>query len=171
MTRAANPASRSRRGAILAAVLSLTFALQPLSARADDLLVDGHVAHPLDLPMAELMKLPVTAVDVSFQTGQGQENGHYAGVLLWTLLQRAALADAEGKRPDLRHTLTVIGRDGYTVALAFGEIDPDFEGKTVILAYQRDGHPLDSKDPLRLIVPGDKHGGRAVRDVVRITVN
>jgi hypothetical protein len=37
----------------------------------------------------------------------------------------------------------------------------------VIVAYAEDGKPLDG---LRLIVPGDKHGGRAVKDVVHIEV-
>jgi DMSO/TMAO reductase YedYZ molybdopterin-dependent catalytic subunit len=45
-----------------------------------------------------------------------------------------------------------------------GEIDPAFEGKQVLLAYEGDGKAI----PLRLVVPGDKRGGRAVKDVVRV---
>ena len=55
------------------------------------------------------------------------------------------------------------------VALALGEIDPHYAGKVVILAYQG-GQPPSSAGSLRLIVPGDAHGGRNVRDVVRIEV-
>jgi hypothetical protein len=58
----------------------------------------------------------------------------------------------------------VTGRDGYAVAVAIGEIDPDFENKTILLVD--DG----AEKGLRLIVPGDKKGGRAVRDVVRIEI-
>ncbi|HEX4081153.1 MAG TPA: hypothetical protein VHX61_19995 [Rhizomicrobium sp.] len=47
--------------------------------------------------------------------------------------------------------------------------NPDFEGKNVILAYAKDGK-LAPADGIRLIVPGDHHGGRDVRDVVTIEV-
>ena len=60
--------------------------------------------------------------------------------------------------------------DGYAVVLSEGEVDPDFEGKTVLLAYAKDGKPLNPSDGVRLVVPGDHHGGRAVRDVVKIEV-
>ena len=36
--------------------------------------------------------------------------------------------------------------------------------------YQRDGAPLRPQDGLRLVLPGDKRGGRSVRDVVKIDV-
>ena len=49
-----------------------------------------------------------------------------------------------------------------------GEIDPRFEGKSVIVAYQKDGQPVSS---LRLIVPGDSHAGRDVRDLAELTVH
>jgi hypothetical protein len=39
----------------------------------------------------------------------------------------------------------------------------------VILAYDRDGKPFDAGG-FRLIVPGDKHGGRNVQNVVQIEV-
>ena len=48
-----------------------------------------------------------------------------------------------------------------------GEIDPRFEGKSVIVAYEKDGQPLAS---LRLIVPGDVRAGRAVRGLAELTV-
>jgi hypothetical protein len=36
----------------------------------------------------------------------------------------------------------VTGRDGYVAVPALAEIDPDFEGKQVILAYRRNGEVL-----------------------------
>lgn len=62
------------------------------------------------------------------------------------------------------------GRDGYTAVLALAEVDPEFEGKQVLLAYRRDGQPMDGH-ALRLVVPGDHHGGHSVRDVVRIDLH
>jgi len=119
---------------------------------------------------ADLKALPAVEVSVTFQTGHGDEHGAFTGALLWTVMQEAGIAEAKGNHPELRHALFVTGSDGYLVTLGFGEIDPDFEGKQAIIAYARDGQPLEAKDGLRLIVPGDKHGGRDVRDVVRIEV-
>jgi hypothetical protein len=53
--------------------------------------------------------------------------------------------------------------------LAIGELDPHYEGKSVILAYAG-GDPPASAAQLRLVVPGDVHGGRSVRDVAAIEV-
>jgi hypothetical protein len=53
--------------------------------------------------------------------------------------------------------------------LSTGEIAPDFGGKTAMIAYERDGVELGDK-VLRVVMPGDKHGGRYVRDVVEIAV-
>jgi hypothetical protein len=58
---------------------------------------------------------------------------------------------------------------GYAVALAIGELDPHYEGKSVILAYAG-GDPPATAAQLRLVVPGDVHGGRSVRDVAAIEV-
>jgi DMSO/TMAO reductase YedYZ molybdopterin-dependent catalytic subunit len=141
-------------------------------AQAQDLAIDigGAVAKPLHLSLADLKAMAPVTVEASFHTGHGDEHGRYTGALLWTVLQPAGLADSAGNRPDLRHALAITGRDGYAVVLAFGEIDPDFADKRVIVAYEKDGKPTDAKDGLRLIVPGDAHGGRDVRDVVKIEV-
>jgi hypothetical protein len=101
--------------------------------------------------------------------GEGKKSGSYTGVLLWALLEKAATIDESGKNAQLRHTLSVVGRDGYAVALAIGEIDPHYEGKSVIVAYAG-GEPPASFGALRLVVPGDAHGGRSVRDVAAIEV-
>ena len=50
--------------------------------------------------------------------------------------------------------------------MALGELDPHYEGKSVILAYAGGDPP--SFSALRLVVPGDAHGGRSVRDVSSI---
>ncbi len=156
----------------LAGAILLALVLLGQAARADppSATLDGQVAHPLTLSASDLAALPATEVDSSFQTEHGQQTAHFRGVSLWSLIERAGLSVEQGnRRNSLRHYLLVTGRDGYAIALSIGEIDPDFEGKPVILAYDRDGKPLEA-DSLRLIVPGDKHGGRAVRDVVHLEV-
>jgi hypothetical protein len=49
-------------------------------------------------------------------------------------------------------TLLITGHEGYAVALAIGELDPHYEGKSVILAYAG-GDPPASSAQLRLVVP------------------
>jgi hypothetical protein len=129
----------------------------------------GAVEHRLVLDEMLLKSLPAVAVDVTFETGEGEKSGRYTGVLLWSLIDRAGLVDEAGKNASLRHTLLITGRDGYSVALAIGELDPHYEGKSVILAYDG-GEPTASTEELRLVVPGDVHGGRSVRDVATIEV-
>ena len=76
-----------------------------------------------------------------------------------------------GDRPSrLRHSIVVTRRDGSTAALAVAEIAPDFEGNEVLLASRWDGQPIDGHS-LRLVVPGDHHGGCSVGDVVRVVLH
>ena len=135
---------------------------------ADDaaVAIGGQVQHPRPVTVADLQKLPAATVPVSFMTGKGPESGTYTGALLWAVISNAAPIDGPGKNAGLRHTYLVTASDGYAVALSEGEIDPNIEGKSVILAYEKDGKPSG----IRLIVPGDKHGARAVHDVVKIDV-
>lgn len=137
---------------------------------ADGLTIGGQVQNPQRLTAQDLQKLPQTEISVSFVTGHGQEAGTYSGALLWTVLSNAILINGPGKGALLRHVITVTGRDGYAVVLSAGELAPEFEGKAVILAIAQDGQKLPPEDGIRLIVPGDKHGGRAVRDVAKIDV-
>jgi hypothetical protein len=73
------------------------------------------------------------------------------------------------KNASLRHPILITGRDGYAAALALGEIDPPLRGQSVIVAYAG-GDPPASFAALRLVVPGDAHGGHNVRDIASIEV-
>ncbi len=116
-----------------------------------------------------LAQLPTIPVAISFETERGPRHGTFTGPLLWTVLDRAGAIDPAEPRSAVHEVVLVTGSDGYTAALGLGEIAPAFEGKEVVLAEQMDGKPLPPGH-LRIVVPGDRHGGRAVRDVVRIAV-
>jgi DMSO/TMAO reductase YedYZ molybdopterin-dependent catalytic subunit len=165
-----NPIHRRPVFALLLLIAACVLFPAANAEAARSLTIDGRVAQKLHLAPADLMAMPTKEAEISFQTGHGAEKATYKGVELWDLVQRAKLADEKGNRPDLHHFALVTGRDGYAVVIALGEIDPDFEGKDVLIAYEKDGEPLGAKDGLRLVVPGDKHGGRAVRDVVRVEI-
>ena len=68
-----------------------------------------------------------------------------------------------------RGAVLVTGRDGYAAVVALGEISPDLEGKSAIVAYARDGAVLPG-DSLRLVLPGDRRGSRAVFAISRIDI-
>lgn len=133
------------------------------------LVIDGKVKHPLRVDADVLRGLPSMRVEVSFQTAHGTEKSSYSGVLLWTLLAQAGGIDDPEKGAELRHTIDIRGRDGYSIVISTGEIAPDFGGKAAMIAYERDGEKLGSNG-LRVVMPGDKRGGRYVRDVVEIEV-
>ena len=154
------------RRAFLAAVF-LSGALTASAQEPPTLTVSGAVQHPLTLTIADLKAMPGLDVTVSQQTDRGPAQGKFHGVLLWSVIDKAGLANGTEKNAYLRHTILVGGSDGYAAALSEGEIDPKLEGKHVILAYEKDGAPLTAP---RLVVPGDAHAARGVHDVVTVEV-
>lgn len=148
---------------------ALTLVLAAGAADAGPAALEGAVKTPMTLDAATLAAFPATTIEAAFETSKGPERGTYTGVLLWDLLEKAGLVNAEGRNAELRHTLMVTGADGYAVAVALGEFSPRYGAKQVLLAYEGGGGKA-SHDRLRLIVPGDLHGGRSVTDVATIEV-
>ena len=129
----------------------------------------GKVKHPQQFDLESLQRLPAQQVTVSYQAGRGVEEASFTGVPLWTLLGEVGGIDDPAKRAELRHVIRITARDGYVVVLSTGEIAPDFGAKPALLAYQRDDE-APAAAGFRLVMPGDKHGGRYVRDVISIEV-
>ncbi|MGH6976266.1 MAG: molybdopterin-dependent oxidoreductase [Stellaceae bacterium] len=158
-----------RFGALLAMLLALALAAPAAAQTALSLSVGGLVKAPHTFTLADLEKMPWITVDESFQTERGPRHGTWLGVSLWTLLDQSGGVDAPMKE-SVRHWLVVTGRDGDAVVLSVGEIDPSFGHATAVIAWSEDGRPFDPQAGLRLILPGDRKGGRDVRDVVSIEV-
>lgn len=165
--------------AAIAASLGVAIAIGPRSsaeelavAEEPSLRIVGAVQTPKTYALEELRRAPATSETVYFSTGKGPVRATFTGVLLWSLLQEAGIAvDPAVKNDILRHTIAVTGSDGYRVVLSAGELDPEFGGELAILAYARDGQPLGPNGGfVRLIVPGDKGGGRNVASIVEIEV-
>lgn len=158
----------TRRGLAAAVLAGL---LAPAAAVAQNstlpgLAIGGRVEHPRTLALADLQALPPVTVEVEHAHEKDAQRHRFTGALLWPLITAAGPVDA-GKRTFLQHTVLARGQDGYAVALAVGELDPNFEGKQVLVAYAEDGKPLPG---LRLVVPADARAGRSVRDLVAIEV-
>ncbi len=125
----------------------------------------GRVARPVTLTPGLLAAQPQIAVELDYEGEKGPVHVTFKGAALWPLLEQA---EPTGDRRDrLQHTLLARGRDGYAVALSIGELSPALEGKTVLIATEQDGKPLATP---RLVVPGDKHQARAVRELMGIEV-
>jgi DMSO/TMAO reductase YedYZ molybdopterin-dependent catalytic subunit len=138
---------------------------------ADDaatLLLDGLVKQPQNLTAEDLRGMPPMQREIAFQTEHGEHKATYTGALLWDVVQRAAVNDP-AKWGELRHVMAITGKDGYVVMFSLGEIDPNFGNAPIMIAYEQNGKPIEGGG-LRLVVPGDRHGARDIRDVVHIEI-
>lgn len=149
--------------------------------KSEQFQLGGQVVNRRTFTLSDLQSLPATEVNASFLTGQGQENRTYVGVPLWNLIQAVGglkpNPDPTVKNNSLRQYIVIEATDCYQIVLAVGEIQPNFEGKNVIVAYATKDDP--SSDPqllgddlgfARLVIPGDKAGGRNIFHIRRIYV-
>jgi hypothetical protein len=117
---------------------------------------------PATLTAEDIAALPTIHV-----TTTGARPASFEGPLLWTVLDHTHAIDTAKFHDQVRQTILLTGQDGYTAVIAMGEISPEFENKQVIVAERMDGKTLGQP---RIVVPGDKRGGRGVHEVVRIAV-
>ena len=125
----------------------------------------------MDVPF--LQGMPTQTLTVESRTRMGSlGTAVYRGVLLKDVLDVPKLKlDPNVKNDQLARVITAYGSDGYHVTFAYGEIDPDFGGQPILVAFEKDGQPLaDSDGATELIVPGDKLAGRWVKNLVALTV-
>jgi molybdate transport system substrate-binding protein len=141
------------------------------STFAPDVAIKGLVGTPRSFTRDDLLKLAAETVQVSFLAGQGTTNASFTGTRLLNVFDAAggAKLPTDGNNAKLRVSVMVTGADGYQVALGWGELDPDYGAAPILLAYSSDGQPMGDKLGMaRLVVPGDKHGGRYVSTVKSI---
>lgn len=123
---------------------------------------------PVVLARAEIAALPRTEV----KTGGPDAAVTFAGVSLKPLLEKAGMTFGEslrGKR--LASCLLIEAADGYRVVIALPEIDPAFTNKQFVLAYSRNGKPLDEKEgPYRIVVPDERRMARWVKQVTTLKI-
>jgi hypothetical protein len=150
-----------------ASAVALILLMGPVAAQSPVLLLEGKVKQPQRWMLDDLKKMPAEHATVSYQTDRGLVTASFTGVLLWSLIAAAGGIDDSGKSAELRHAIRITAKDDYVVVTSTGEIAPDFGGKAALVAYERDGKPLDD---FRIVMPGDKHGGRNVRDVISVKI-
>ena len=132
-------------------------------------LISGNVARPGCASAASLAKLPQRTITVTFSSDAGPQTHTFSGPLLIDVLNAAKPRfPSTVKNVQLRYAVLATATDDYQAAVAWGELDPKFEGKQVLLATTQDGKALAKP---RLAVPGDKAGGRYVSDVVTLRLS
>lgn len=141
-------------------------------AGAESVDLIGLVNTPGPITVADLQTLTPQTVDVTFQSGQGEQSHSYTGVLLWDVLDRAGIQlNPDIKNDVLRKYVVLTANDGYETVISLGEIDPGFGANPYLLAWEEDGAPLTGDaGPVRLVTPGDVKGGRYVTGVITIEV-
>ncbi|HEV2188784.1 MAG TPA: molybdopterin-dependent oxidoreductase [Stellaceae bacterium] len=152
---------------ILAGLLLIAPAAAQSPAAAPVLSLQGKVKQAQHWTFDDLKKMRAEHADVSYQTEHGPVTASYTGVLLWSLIDQAGGIDDGTRNAVVRHTIRITATDGYVIILSTGEMSPDYGNARVLVAYERDGKPLDN---FRVVIPGDKRGARDVHDVTTIAV-
>ena len=121
------------------------------------------------LSVAELRALTRVEVRVSDEG----DSATLSGPLLWDVLQKVSATSAQASgRQRASSYVKVTGGDGISAVIALVEIDPSFSKRTVIIADQRNGKPLDAVEgPWRVIVPDDIRHARWIRNLKSVTVD
>ncbi|MEO8607397.1 MAG: molybdate ABC transporter substrate-binding protein [Chloroflexota bacterium] len=140
---------------------------------ADDgkLHVDGQLFNPLALTVDDLRNnYSSKTLDVTYKSVEDTVSSTFTGILLWDILNSAqANFNPDVKNDKLSMFVVATGSDGYQAVIAWGEIDPDFGNQPIMIAYDEKGAPIPD-DAVRLIVPGDVHGGRYVSGLVDLSL-
>jgi DMSO/TMAO reductase YedYZ molybdopterin-dependent catalytic subunit len=138
------------------------------SALAAPTLLVTYQDKKLSLESADLGKLPATEVDAL----DHQAKHHYSGVLVRDILGLVGAPSGDALRGKaLSLMVRITGNDNYSVVFALPEFDPGFSDRSIILAGKQDGQPLpDNAAPFRVVIPGDTHPARWVRQVKSIEV-
>lgn len=150
--------------AVIAVLLGLSGAQAQTRQYSPAFTISGQVNTPRSYALQDLQVLPSTDLEVEYIAAGQTEHSTYTGVRLLDLLMAAGPQfDVSQRNESLRWYVLVTATDSYQAVVSWGEIDPSFGAQNVLVAYQENGQPLGPDDGMaRLVVPGDKHGGRSV---------
>ena len=136
--------------------------------------LNGHVKNPDRFRLIDMQYRPSAHITVSYFSGsQGLVTKTYVGVPLIDLLNDAVVVTDSGRKNDiLRKYAVVKATDCYEVIVSVAELLSNFGHQQILVAFETgDGQPLDASEGMaRLVVPGDKAGGRFIPNISTITV-
>ena len=151
---------------------ALSGILEPLGIPFSPVSVSGDVADPGLYNLPDLA--PTTTETATYFAGGGPVTDTYTGITLRSLLDAAGGVDVTDAKNDILSKFVVAtGADGYKAAFSLGEIDPKFGNQPVLVATEDTAGqlgPNGSEGLARMVVPGDRAGGRYVSDLVDLHV-
>ncbi len=130
--------------------------------------VSGAVKAPRDFDLAAIKALagrdtgPVDVVCASGATVAKVNN--FRGVRLTDLINHVGIAE-QGHKDTRRMVIIARATDGYVVTFSWNELFNTAIGKDVLVAWEKDGKPLDAGEGQFLLISGQdiKTGPRHVR--------
>ncbi len=135
--------------------------------------VSGMVRIPGSYTLADLQALPAQTVTTQYIDEGGNRQQHtFQGVPLYDLLMAASPQFASAAESDsVNWYVHLTAIDNYQVVLAWGELDPQNEGKGILVAYMEDGQLLGQGSGMaQLVVPGDTTDSRYILSISSISV-
>jgi hypothetical protein len=157
-----------KQNRVLLFALPLALILDAAIVQSQQLTVQIEAGKQVVLARADIEALPYVKVT----TSASGESATFEEVALEAVLEKAGVAFGQtlkGKR--LASCLLVEAADGYRVVIALPELDPAFTDKQVLLAFLKDGKPLDDKEgPYRMVIPDEKRMARWVRQVTTLKI-
>jgi hypothetical protein len=165
--------------ALSAALLLISVSAFPLHAAcpggvSKNFAVSGEVTKRAVFDLSDLEQFPPAQQNVTYFAAGSVVTEAFTGVLLWDLLNKAPVngivTNPNIKNDILHKVIIVTGTDCYQSVFGAGEIDPFFGGSQIMVAYATGGKSLGDDGFARIVVPGDKAGGRFVSNIASIEV-
>jgi hypothetical protein len=136
--------------------------------------VTGEVTNRAFFNLNKLKQLPQAQANVTYFAGGSVVTEAFTGVLLWDLLNNSpvnGITTSQNIKNDILHKVVIVtGTDCYQSVFGVGEFDPFFGGSQIMVAYATGGQSLGTAGFARIVVPGDKAGGRFVSNIANIEV-
>jgi len=154
---------------VLTGLVLLVLAQSPVLAQAktDSLIIRVEGRPLLVLHAADLRALARDTLRSTMHHGEGL----FRGPSIKDLFKLAGVALDSVRGPQLVLYALFEASDGYRVVMGLSELSEDISGRHILLADEVDGKPLPANAaPFQLVVPGDGHPTRWIRQVVSISV-
>ena len=164
---------------VSAALLVFSLSTSPLQAWcpggvSNSFAVSGEVTSRAVFDLNALKQFSPGQQNITYFAAGSVVTESFTGVLLWDLLNNppvdGIVTNSNIKNDILHKVIIVTGTDCYQSVFGAGEIDPFFGGSQIMVAYETGGQSLGSAGFARIVVPGDKAGGRFVSNIASIEV-
>jgi hypothetical protein len=136
--------------------------------------VTGEVTNRAVFDLSALQEFSPAQANVTYFSAGSVVTESFTGALLWDLFNNSpvnGIVTNPNIKNDILHKVVIVtGTDCYQSVFGAGEFDPSFGGSQIMVAYLTGGQSLGDDGFARIVVPGDKAGGRFVSNIANIEV-